>query len=284
MKPMTTRPLIAIITDFGLDDPFVGIMKGVISGISPLAQVIDINHSIPQGDIQRAAIQLWMSKSYFPPGTIFLVVVDPGVGTPREAIIVDDGEFIYIGPNNGIFSFAVNQDAPGWELTNIGYQLANRSSTFHGRDIFAPAAAHTAEGVPAGDFGRHIKGILQLPVPRLVVEAEQISGEIIYSDQFGNLLTSLGEFVKSGEMHFRFEPWLPVSIANKPQELIQFDKSALLLPSGQKISPSETFAGISPGECGFIVGSTGLIEIAAQNSSAQAITNLALGDPITLLL
>lgn len=284
MKPMTSKPLIAMITDFGQTDPFVGIMKGVISSIMPSARIIDISHSIPQGDIQRAAIQLWMSKSYFPLGTTFLVVVDPGVGTQREGIIINDGEFTYVGPNNGIFSYAVKQDSPGWKLAKPDFQLANSSSTFHGRDIFAPAAAYSANGVPGSEFGSQIKGMIQLPTPKLFVDTDRISGEVIYSDQFGNLLTSLGIFVKFSASQFRFEPWLPIEPGIKQKQAIPLGKSVLLLPNDQAIPYAETFADIPPGECGFIVGSTRLIEIAAFNDSAQLMTNMAAGDPVNLML
>jgi hypothetical protein len=282
MKLMATRTMIAIITDFGLHDPFVGIMKGVIANISPHTQIIDINHSIPQGDIQRAAIQLWMAKSYFPPGTIFLVVVDPGVGTERKAVIIEDGQYAYIGPNNGVFTFAVQESSAAWELSNPEYQLDTSSATFHGRDIFAPAAAHAANGVHGNDFGNQIKDLLQIPKSKLAVDKARMSGEIIYSDQFGNLLTSLGKFTRSGEKRYRFEPWLPCEQTFVQDLEIQSDKTVLELPNGQKFTWVETFASIAPGECGIMVGSTGLIEIAAFNNSAQALTRLTLGDPVTL--
>lgn len=279
---MANGTTIAIITDFGLHDPFVGIMKGVIANISPQAQIIDINHSIPQGDIQRAAIQLWMAKSYFPPGTTFLVVVDPGVGTERKAAIIEDGQYTYIGPNNGVFTFAAQESYAAWELSNPEYQLDGSSATFHGRDIFAPAAAHAANGLHGNDFGDHIKDLIQITTPKLEVDKARMSGEIIYSDQFGNLLTSLGRFTKSGEKRYRFEPWL-ISEYNYTQDLVlDSDSAEMQLPNDQFIPLVETFADIAPGNCGILVGSTGLIEIAAFNNSAQALTQLTTGDPVTL--
>ena len=283
MKLMTSNPVIALITDFGLDDPFVGIMKGVISRISPNAQVIDITHSIPQGDIQRAAIQLWMAKPYFPAETTFLVVVDPGVGTDRKAIMIEDSSYRYIGPNNGLFSYAVTDKFTVWELSNPAFQLTSGSATFHGRDIFAPAAAHCANGVTGKQFGEEIHELLHLPKPQLKVEHDRIRGEINYSDQFGNLLTSIGKFTKSGDQRYHFDPWLPLG-ENPIQDLeIQIEQVKLRLPSGQELSWLETFADIPAGECGILVGSTGLIEIAAFNDSARVNTNLTLGDPVTLI-
>lgn len=280
---METSPVIALITDFGLDDPFVGIMKGVISRLSPHARVIDINHSIPQGDIQRAAIQLWMSKPYFPVETTFLVVVDPGVGTDRKAILVEDSSYRYIGPNNGLFTYAFPQEYSAWELSNPAFHLQSGSTTFHGRDIFAPAAAHSANGVPGKEFGEEIHDLLHLPNPELNAEHDRIQGEIIYSDRFGNLLTSIGKFTNTGGQHYHFVPWLPPG-ENPVMDLdFQIEQVKLLLPSGQGLSWSATFAGIPAGECGILVGSTGLIEIAAFNQSAQEYTSLALGDPVTLV-
>lgn len=284
MKRMQARPVIALISDFGYEDPFVGIMKGVISRISPQAQIIDINHSIPQGDIPRAAIQLWMAKSFFPSGTVFITVVDPGVGTARKAIIAKDDNYLYIGPDNGVFSYVLDEYSPAWELSNPEYQLAQGSTTFHGRDIFAPAAAHAVKGVPGEEFGGSIQNIVHLPAPQLEVGSARIHGEIIYTDQFGNLLTSLGKFIKSSEQSYKFEPWLAIRGEFNHGFEIENAQVKLLLPDGEILSWVETFADISQNECGILVGSTGLIEIAAYNQSAQDLTNLSLGDPVTLLI
>jgi S-adenosylmethionine hydrolase len=283
MKMMASSRLIALISDFGLDDPFVGIMKGVISRISPHAHVIDINHSIPQGDIQRAAIQLWMAKPYFPAGTNFLVVVDPGVGTDRKAILIEDSKYRYIGPDNGLFTFAVADKFSAWELSNPAYRLESGSATFHGRDIFAPAAAHSANGVPGNQFGEGVQDFIHLPNPELQVELDRIRGEIIYCDQFGNLLTSIGKFTKSGEQRYQFDPWLPLGDKTIQELELQSERVNLLLPSSHRLPWIETFADIPESECGILVGSTGLIEIAAFNHSARVYTNLTVGDPVTLV-
>jgi S-adenosylmethionine hydrolase len=283
MKRMTNRPVIALITDFGFDDPFVGIMKGVISRISPQAQVIDINHAIPQGDIQRAAIQLWMARSHFPVQTTFLVVVDPGVGTERKAILVEDTNFRYVGPDNGLFSLAIEGEFSAWELSDPAYHLGNGSATFHGRDIFAPVAAHSANGVPGKEMGEKLRDILHIPHPKLQIKPDRISGEVIYNDRFGNLLTSLGIFTKSGERHYLIEPWVSVDEASVQEQRYQIDEATMMLPNHEKLAWVETFSDIPPAKCGILVGSTGLIEIAAFNRSAQALTKLTLGDPVTLV-
>jgi S-adenosylmethionine hydrolase len=283
MKPMENPPTIAIITDFGIDDPFVGVMKGIIAGIAPQVRIIDICHSIPQGDIQRAAVQLWMSKKYFPEKTIFLVVVDPGVGTERKAIVVEDGDYIFVGPDNGVFSFTIGSNSQSWELSNPDFQVAAGSSTFHGRDIFAPAAAYLANGIPAMQFGSPVERIIDQARPHLSLQPGQMSGEIIYADQFGNLLTSLGAFKTELRTQFRFEPWINSELGYTQLKDVDLASSKLLLPGDQNISWAATFADIPRTDCGFLVGSTGLIEIAANNQSAQDITNLSIGQGVTLL-
>lgn len=283
MNLMPPKPLIALLTDFGHEDPFVGIMKGVISNLSPQSRIIDITHSIPQGDIQRAAIGLWMASSYFPIGTVFLCVVDPGVGTDRKAIIIKDEKYTYIGPDNGIFSFVIDGKYAAWELSNPGLQLTQPGSTFHGRDIFAPAAAHASNGFPGAEFGPSIHDVVRLRNPNLQIGSGRIYGEIIYRDQYGNLLTSLGRFKKSGGKKYTLDPWLDSSSDLSGKLIIPQDQATLELPNGRILSWVKTFAEISTGECGFLVGSTGLIEIAAFNRSAQELTKLSLGDPVILL-
>jgi hypothetical protein len=224
-----------------------------------------------------------MARPYFPSGSVFLSVVDPGVGTERKAIITRDDKYTYVGPDNGIFSYVVDESSTAWELSNLKYQLVQSSATFHGRDIFAPAAAHSANGVPAADFGPLVGDIIRLQKPNLQIESDRIIGETIYSDRFGNLLTSLGKFIKSGEKGYKLESWLAVNDEFKNGFEIQADRATLLLPDGAILNWVETFADIPKGDPGILVGSTGLIEIAALNQSAQELTNLSLGDPVTLL-
>ena len=205
---MPRPPLIALITDFGDSDPFVGIMKGVIHGISPGIEMIDIAHNIPPGDIQRAAVMLWQSKPYFPAGTIFLSVVDPGVGTKRRGLISYSQGQIFIGPDNGIFSFVTNESSQHWELENQEYQLFQPGTTFHGRDIFAPAAAYKARGVKSSDFGLAVSKIVQLQKPQFRLGQHNFLGEILHWDRFGNMLTTLGKFVQTDAITFSIDPWL----------------------------------------------------------------------------
>ena len=280
---MSRIPPIALLTDFGHRDPFVGIMKGVIAKIAPRAPLIDITHDIPPGDIQRAAVMLWQSKSFFPEGTIFLSVVDPGVGTFRRGMILQTEGRLFIGPDNGLFSFILEKQFEAWELLDPIFQLPKPGTTFHGRDIFAPAAAHAANGVEGKQFGPSIAEIIQLPGPRLHVKSNQIEGEILYNDQFGNLLTSLGKWISLDREKFLFDPWLNLGTSLSEDVSIAKNQASLMLPDGQLLSWVDTFADIPDGDCGMLVGSSGLVEIAAYRSRAADILKLSSGDPVTLL-
>ena len=279
---MSASPLIALITDFGENDPFVGIMKGVISKISPGTELIDITHNIPPGDIQRAAVMLWQSKPYFPPGTIFLTVVDPGVGTSRRGVIVHAHDYIYIGPDNGLFTFVLDKSSQQWELENQKFQLPHPGATFHGRDIFAPAAAYTAKGVIGSEFGSLVIDIQRLPNPHFRLSPHQFQGEILYNDRYGNLLTSLGKFNSLDQKTFKIEPWLDVEPELSEQIIILKTHASLMLADGQVLPWVDTFADLLEGECGILVGSSGLLEISANQNSAADLLNLSSGGQVTL--
>jgi S-adenosylmethionine hydrolase len=225
-----------------------------------------------------------MAQNYFPAGTIFLVIVDPGVGTHRDALLIEAGDYKYIGPNNGLFSYTVGENFSAWSLRSSTYQLKNRSATFHGRDIFAPAAAYTANGVLGNEFGSSIRDLIRLPSPKLHIESGSILGEVIYIDHFGNLLTSLGKFSQSNSRQYQFVPWLPGLEDLGFKDAFHIDQVKAQLPSGEQISWVCTFADIPEGECSILVGSTGLIEIAANNNSAQVLTGLTKGAFINLLV
>jgi hypothetical protein len=283
MNSMSRNPPIALLTDFGHRDPFVGIMKGVIAKIAPRAPLIDITHDIPPGDIQRAAVMLWQSKYFFPAGTIFLSVVDPGVGTLRRGMILQTEGHLFVGPDNGLFSFILGKQFEAWELLDPIFQLPKPGTTFHGRDIFAPAAAHAANGVEGIQFGPSIAEIIQLPGPRLHVKPNQIEGEILYNDRFGNLLTSLGKWISLDREKFLFDPWLNLGTSLSEDVSIAKNQASLMLPDGQLLSWVDTFDDIPDGDCGMLVGSSGLVEIAAYRSRAADLLKLSSGDPVTLL-
>jgi len=273
------NPPIVILTDFGSRDPFVGIMKGVIIGINPQAQLIDLSNQIPPGDIQQAAITLWQSRDYFPKGTIFLTVVDPGVGTGRLPIIVQTDDYIFIGPDNGVFSFIIGDNVQAWELANPGLMLINPGNTFHGRDIFAPAAAHASLGIPGPEFGEVVLDLELLRLPKLDSPSPGIlRGEILHADHFGNLLTSLGKFHLIENKLWDFIPW----IGDAPTRTIDAAKSYAELPNGAQLPWVKTFDEIKPNQSAVLLGSSGLFEIVSNRQSAAEMLELSGGEKINL--
>ena len=273
MKP----PLIALLSDFGLKDPYIGIIKGVISQISPSAVMVDLTHLVAPGDIQQGAFYLWQSQRDLPPGTVFLAVVDPGVGTDRKGIYLQQSGQIFIGPDNGLFSYLVYQGtSTAWQLMNPRFQLENASRTFHGRDIFAPVAAHAANGITGAEFGPPLESLVSLPQPLQLVRDQSLEGEIINQDRFGTLITSLGLFSPQGE-ELAYHSWT--------------DSTSLAIPStgltlmihDQALPIVSTFADIPPDHCAGLIGSTGLLEIAANQRSAREILKLQRGDRIRLV-
>jgi S-adenosylmethionine hydrolase len=273
------NPPIAILTDFGTSDPYVGIMKGVISQIAPETPIIDLTHEIPPGDIPHGAFVLWQSRPYFPKSTIFLSVVDPGVGTAREPILLQCGNHIFIGPDNGLFTFILDDSWRAWKIQNPEWILPDPGKTFHGRDIFAPAAGHASKGIRGPEFGASHPDLKLIPLPRLTSLAPGIlHGQILHADRFGNLVTSLGQFEPMGAEGYRFDPW----VGETPQFRLTLQKASLSLPSGNELPWSQTFAEIPSNRCGFIIGSSGLIEIVANRQSAANLLNLDSGDMITL--
>lgn len=278
---MKNAPLIALLTDFGSKDPFCGIMKGVISRIAPGISCIDLDNEIPPGDIQHAAITLWQARPYFPDGTVFLCVVDPGVGTNRRGVVVQAGKKTYIGPDNGIFTFILDKGYRAWELQNPRFSLPNPTHTFHGRDIFAPAAAYVSKGIPGSDFGQEVQDLVLLPPPFLESsDPMTLQGEVLYADHFGNLLTSLGSFSFVDEEHIRFSPW--IQNENKPLQERTFDIKHIEanLPLGASLPFVRTFSEAPPEGCAAILGSSGLIEIVANQKSAASILDLKASDHI----
>jgi S-adenosylmethionine hydrolase len=272
------NPPIVILTDFGTVDPFVGIMKGVISRIAPKTPLIDLSHQIPPGEIRQGAIALWQSIQYFPEGSIFLVVIDPGVGTNRRAVFVRDEKFTYIAPDNGVLSFVLGNKFKAWEITNLDFALPNPGTTFHGRDIFAPAAAHAATGVLGKRLGNPFSDLKTITLPKLYLQHPGIiKGQILHSDHFGNLLTSLGKFTHL-EGNLEFRSW----IGRRATVLLDPKTMELVLPDGKSLSWAKTFGNIPESDCKVILGSSGLLEIVANRQSAANLLNLQPDQTVTL--
>jgi hypothetical protein len=186
------KNFVALLTDFGAGDNFVAVMKAIILGINPATTIIDISHDIARHNIKDAAFLLMSSFSYFPKGTVFLAVVDPGVGSNRDAIAVKTKNYFFVGPDNGILSLAAGKDTIEKivALEKKGFFLEKVSSTFHGRDIFAPVTAYISRGTPITRFGKHLKKLKEIifPVPR--IQGNTLEAEIVYQDKFGNLITN----------------------------------------------------------------------------------------------
>ena len=217
------RPVITLTTDFGLDDPFVGIMKGVILNIVPDAQIIDITHNIEPQNITQAALILNATYPWFPRKTVHVVVVDPGVGSVlkakgktkktagpiiRRAMVVQSKFQTFIGPDNGVLTLGIQPDSRVYEITNKKYFLKNLSNTFHGRDVFAPCAGWIASGIAHAKMGPRVLKPVRLDFPQPLLKETSLHGEIIHIDHFGNLTTNI-----SAELiHETFPPSATINV------------------------------------------------------------------------
>ncbi len=192
-----SRPVIALMTDFGIGDGDVGVMKAVIAGITPDAHIIDITHNVAPQNVSSGAWILAASYHYFPKNTVFICVIDPGVGSTREALALHAGDWYFVGPDNGLFSYILSEQSINAAvlLTNSSYHLSTVSSTFHGRDIFAPVGAYLARGLTDifYELGPSVDPDLlrRLEVGGAVRDGTTINAHIVHVDNFGNLITSI---------------------------------------------------------------------------------------------
>lgn len=190
---MMTSGIITLTTDFGLRDPYVGIMKGVILSINREARVIDISHQVIAGNVLQASGLIQEAYPFFPAGTVHVAIVDPGVGGERRPISVDTGKHLFVGPDNGLFWPIIERvtEATVIHLRNEEYFFSKISNTFHGRDIFAPVAAHLSRGVDTKEMGPEIRDPVQLRLPRPIRKGDLLCGQVIRVDRFGNLITNI---------------------------------------------------------------------------------------------
>jgi S-adenosylmethionine hydrolase len=260
-----STPIITLTTDFGMRDPWVGIMKGVILGICPSARLVDLSHEIGAQDVLEGALCLEAAIGFFPRNSIHLAVVDPGVGGLRRPMALRAGGQFYVGPDNGLFSLALDRGGGGVEaveLTSREYRLSPVSRTFHGRDIFAPAAAHLAAGVPLERLGRAMTDPARLALPSARHEGDLVTGEVIGADRFGNLVTSVTE-----------------------EDLAGLDASHGLVIEIGGIgvgAPVAAYSDARPGSVGSVVGSTGRLEVFMREGSAQAALGVGRGAPVVV--
>lgn len=258
------RPVIALLTDFGTRDHYAGTMKAVILGICPEATLVDITHEIPAHDILTATLELAASYRYFPSGTIFLVVVDPGVGSARRGIAVDTGDYRFVAPDNGVLT-AVLKETPARrvvELTERRYARPTVSRTFEGRDRFAPAAGWLAKGVELPALGRSAGAIQQLQIPAPQVSDDVLTGEILRVDRFGNLVTNIDRRL--------FEKFAHAS---------SIEIAAGIHRIGRVVA---TYAEAAANEVCALFGSSDHLEIAVNAGSASEALRLSRGAPVTV--
>ncbi len=258
-------PIITLLTDFGTQDYFVGAMKGVILSRSPAATIVDITHEIPPQDIEAAAFNLLSCYRDFPDGTIHVAVVDPGVGSDRRALLIECANQFFIGPDNGLFSWICERE-DSWTATNITNQRFFRhpvSRTFHGRDIFAPAAAALLSGRKPRDFGSTLTDIVVLPsLETAAIDAHTIDGRIIHIDHFGNCVTNFTR--RTLESGGRPTAW---RMSLKNREIASF---------------GDFFADPTASELFAITGSAGFLEICVRNGSAAKLLNVQRGERVRL--
>jgi S-adenosyl-L-methionine hydrolase (adenosine-forming) len=271
---------IALLTDFGTSDTYVGVMKAVMAQICPDVQFIDLTHEIAPQNVTQGAFTLLNAYRYFAPGTVFLVVVDPGVGSSRRAIAVQADDYTFVAPDNGILSYTLSQlrDIHAVELTNPSYQLSQVSHTFHGRDIFAPAAAHRAAGVPIVQFGSPVTNLVQLSTSALQIQDSRFVGEVLYVDHFGNIITNIGEFQwhENGQLTFMQSPSNPAPLPFSAQ-------NAVTTVNNHSIpSIHRSYSEVVKGEVLILTGSSGYLEIAVNQGSAARQLGIQPGTPVTL--
>ena len=256
-----TRPLLALLTDFGTRDPYVGAMKGAALSVCPEATIVDLTHEIAPHDVAEAARHLATASPYFPDGTAFVAVVDPGVGTARRALAARSGGRWFLGPDNGVLSFALGDDAVIVEIADRRYMRPEVSATFEGRDRFAPAAAWLLRGVPLDALGPRVTAPARLePAAADIVEGVLV-GVLVAADRFGNVQTSIGRA--------RFEAFA----AGAP---------ARLTLGGVPLRLVTTYAEIGDGEVAALFGSAGYLEVAARSAPALGRPGVHPGAPITV--
>ncbi len=259
----TDHPIVTLTTDFGCRDHYVSAMKAVMLSINPGAQLVDVSHSIPAGDIMSGSWVLSNAAFLFPPGTVHLGVVDPGVGSTRKGIVAKVNDQIFVGPDNGLFSLAfAKRDVKGYYIENPDYTREHISNTFHGRDIFSPVAAYASKGIKPEQFGPQAGKLETYKLPMPIVDQQGIEGTIIHIDAYGNLITNISRSDLSG-------------ILNKPVKI--FTGNTIL----DKVV--STFSDVPEGEPAALIGSSDMLEIAVNQGNAEELLNARKGDPVSIV-
>ena len=266
---MENRPLITLTTDFGLNDHFVGTIKGVILEIVPEAEIVDICHAVQAFDVLDGALAIAQAYSYFPNGTVHLVVVDPGVGTARRPILLSTGRHYFVAPDNGVLSL-IYSHAERVQVRHIvaeHYYRQPVSSTFHARDVFAPVVAYLAKGVEPVKFGEEITDFVRFNAPKpKAVDAKTLRGIVLKVDRFGNMITNFTP------------PDVPALFQEQPPAF------KILVGKREITEIHANYAEGAPNEVFGILGSMGYLEIAANRGAAAQIIGVGKGSEVSIVL
>lgn len=266
---MAARPVITLTTDFGLNDHYVGTIKGVILNLVPEAEIVDICHSVQPYDVLDGALTLAQSYSYFPSGTIHVVVVDPGVGTARRPVLVSTQRHYFVAPDNGVLSLVYEREERlnVWHITAEHYFLQPVSATFHARDVFAPIAAQLAKGVTPEKLGEAVTDFVRFTAPKpKQVDANTLRGVVLKVDRFGNLITN-------------------ITPADAPGLFAENTPAFRMTVAGYEVQEmKENYAQGVPGQVFGILGSMGYLEIAANRGAAAKATGAGKGAEVLLTL
>ncbi len=255
---MKERTIIALLTDFGNDDTYVAAVKGAILSRNRNVDIVDISHGVKSYSIINAQFFLFSSCRYFPEGTIFYIIVDPGVGTRRRALIARNGGFHFVAPDNGILDAAIGESAEIFAIREE--RFVNVSATFHGRDIFAPVAAMLSMGVPAEELGMPFYDRIKKPFPQYLTQGNRAEATVVHVDKFGNVIISL------------------------PNSAFENKSCAVEAPDMKfRASFCTTFADLENGDAGIMAGSAGLVELAKNCDSLADAYGIAIGNTLRLL-
>jgi len=251
--------VITLLTDFGLTDPYVGSMKGVILSVHPDIHIIDITHGITPQNVDEAAFVLKNAYAYFPEDTVHVVVVDPGVGTLRAVLAVQMDRYVFLAPDNGVLKYIFHDkpDCRVFRVTNTSYFSEHVSRTFHGRDIFAPVAAHIARGLAPEKLGEPFHDYIKGSVKKPVLGTDEISGDILYIDTFGNAVSNIDESLLAGR-----------------------EIKEIRIKGHTFHTLSETYNDVSAGKPLALIGSSGTVEISVNQGYAIEKLNLRTGDRV----
>jgi S-adenosyl-L-methionine hydrolase (adenosine-forming) len=265
---MSESRVVTFTTDFGLSDPFVGIMHGVVLNIHPETTIVDISHAVPSYDVLDGAWTIAQAYRFFPPRTVHVVVVDPGVGSRRRPIIVETDDYVFVAPDNGVLSL-VEAREPKFSVRHITaerYFLQPVSHTFHGRDIFAPVAGWLSKGVAPAEFGPEVTDHVRLPLPAVErVGDTSLRGVVIKVDKFGNLITNISE-------------------QDAPALFASVPPAVSILIGETIVRLRHSYAEGSEGEVFAILGSSGYLEIATRQASAAERLGASVGTPVGIVI